>query len=208
MTMEPTADNCRTTAGQLRTTAKVQLTDNWEYNTPLGVLSPCPCTPGQLASTPVNQNLLDESPSTWNGPHVGRRLTEAMCTLRLMPMGLSCGYGSTWPPYSYEWQDLLAQSEGHELERTQQLQNRTRLLPSLAEITRMEIAIVWPAQFLARAAQLVVAVNAVALAHALDRDSGWVAAKRGGYADTWRQRHDQGCEIIAHGLRNNRVSVF
>ena len=48
----------------------------------------------------------------------------------------------------------------------------------------------------------------MALAHSLDRDSGWVAAKHGGYADTWRQRHDAGCAIIAQGLRAGRVPVF
>jgi hypothetical protein len=45
-------------------------------------------------------------------------------------------------------------------------------------------------------------------AHSLDRDSGWVAAKRGGYADTWRERHDRGCDIIARGLRACRTPVF
>jgi hypothetical protein len=35
-----------------------------------------------------------------------------------------------------------------------------------------------------------------------------VAAKRGGYGDTWRQRHDAGCAIIAQGLRGCRVPVF
>ena len=34
------------------------------------------------------------------------------------------------------------------------------------------------------------------------------AAKRGGYGDTWRERHDQGCDIIARGLRSCRVPVF
>jgi hypothetical protein len=118
------------------------------------------------------------------------------------------GYRPGWPSYVYEFEDLVAQKEQGQLERTQQLQNRTRLLPSLVEVSRMEIVIVWPAQFLARSLSIVVAVNAVAFAHALDRDSGWVAAKRGGYGDTWRARHDQGCEIIAAGLRDQRISVF
>ncbi|QHP69810.1 hypothetical protein EI171_22440 [Bradyrhizobium sp. LCT2] len=51
-------------------------------------------------------------------------------------------------------------------------------------------------------------VNAVALAHAQDRDAGWVARKRGGYADTWRERHDRGCEIIATALIKDRTPVF
>ena len=111
-------------------------------------------------------------------------------------------------PYCYEWDDLLAQQAQGELERTQALQNRIRLLPSSREVQRMEVAICWPAEYLAPLVHLLRAVNAVALAHSLDRDAGWIAAKRGGYADTWRERHDHGCEIIARGLRSCRVPVF
>jgi hypothetical protein len=130
-----------------------------------------------------------------------------MRTLALLPMGDVGGYAA-WPPYIYEWDDLVAQEAQGELERTQKLQNRIRLLPSNREVQRMEAAICWPAQYLARLTPLLVAVNAVALAHALDRDSGWIAAKRGGSADTWRERHDRGCDIIARGLRSCRVPVF
>jgi hypothetical protein len=151
--------------------------------------------------------LVDDIPATWNGPHVGRRLAEAMRTLALLPMG--CGSGrAVWPAYCYEWDDLLAQQAQGELERTQQLQNRIRLLPSSRELQRMEAAICWPAEYLAPLVHLLRAVNAVALAHSLERDAGWIAAKRGGYADTWRERHDQGCDIIARGLRSCRVPVF
>jgi hypothetical protein len=101
-----------------------------------------------------------------------------------------------------------AQQAQGELERTQQLENRIRLLPSLRAISEMETAIVWPAEYLGRRPDLLRAVNAVVFAHSLDRDSGWVAAKRGGYGDTWRQRHDAGCAIIAQGLRGCRVPVF
>lgn len=45
-------------------------------------------------------------------------------------------------------------------------------------------------------------------AHGLERDAGWVAHKRGGYADTWRERHDLGCEIIAAALIEVRAPVF
>ena len=157
---------------------------------------------------PVPFDPLDDAPAAWSGPHVGRRLTEAMRTLRALPIPTGIGYRAAWPAYAYEFEDLLAQHEQGELERTQQQQNRTRLLPSYTEVSRMEIAICWPAQFLARSTHLVCAVNAVALAHSLDRDAGWVAASRGGYADTWRERHDQGCEIIAAGLRGGLVPVF
>jgi hypothetical protein len=152
--------------------------------------------------------LLDETPARWDGPHVGRRLCEAMQTLRLLPMAGAIGYRPAWPAYAYEFEDLVEQEKQGELERTQQQQNRTRLLPSIREITAMETALVWPARYLARTPKIAQAVNCVALAHALDRDAGWVAAKRGGYADTWRQQHDRGCEIIAARLRERRVPVF
>ena len=167
------------------------------------MLSPVRCEP-----TPVPFDPLDDAPAVWSGLHVGRRLTEAMRTLRMLPLGLSSGYGSTWPRYCYEWDDLVAQEQQGELERTQKLQNRTRLLPGLTEIGRMEIAICWPVEFLKPRFEIIVAVNWVAMAHSLDLDAGWVAAKRGGYADTWRQRHDVGCEIIANGLRERLVPVF
>jgi len=152
--------------------------------------------------------LIDETPPRWDGPHVGRRLMEAMRTLRMLPMQGVTGYRPAWPAYAYEFEDLLAQHEQGELERTQQQQNRTRLLPSLRDMTAMERAIGWPLVYLARNQIIAQAVNCVALAHALDRDAGWVAAKRGGYADTWRHRHDTGCEIIATRLRVELVPVF
>lgn len=158
-------------------------------------------------ATAIELDLLDEVPSTWNGPHVGRRLSDAMRTLAMLPMG-GAGGVSMWPPYCYEWDDLLAQHAQGELERTQALQNRIRLLPSTREVQRMEAAICWPAEYLARKFEQLRAVNAVAWAHAIERDAGWVAAKRGGYGDTWRERHDQGCDIIARGLRVCRVPVF
>src|SRR6516165_8085278 len=70
--------------------------------------------------------LIDETPPRWDGPHVGRRLMEAMRTLRMLPMPGVTGYRPAWPAYAYEFEDLLAQHEQGELERTQQQQNRTR----------------------------------------------------------------------------------
>jgi hypothetical protein len=161
----------------------------------------------KLVTDPI-LDILDEVPTTWSGPHVGRRLMEAMRTLRALPAPNAAAYRVAWPAYSYEWDDLVAQHKQGELERTQQQQNRTRLLPSIRDITIMERAIVWPAVYLGRSQIIASATNLVALAHALDRDAGWVAAKRGGYAETWRYRHDLGCEIIARQLRIQLVAVF
>jgi hypothetical protein len=162
-----------------------------------------------LKFNPLEDAVMEDSPPTiWDGPHVGKRLSEAMRTLRMLPMQAVAGYGRSWPAYSYEFEDLLAQQEQGELEKTQRMQNRTRIMPSYSDVTRMEAAIVWPARYLNDARHLVRAVNAVAMAHSLERDAGWVAVKRGGYADTWRANHDRGCDVIAAGLRAEMVPVF
>jgi hypothetical protein len=148
------------------------------------------------------------APPIWSGPHVGKRMTEAMQTLRMLPMAGMADYRSSWPPYAYSFDDLIGQQEQGELEKTQRMQNRVRVLPSLSDISRMEVAICWPAQYLADRPHLMIAVNAVALAHAMERDAGWVTNQRGGYADTWRRNHDQGCDLIAWQLRNRLVPVF
>ncbi|WP_166304242.1 hypothetical protein [Bradyrhizobium sp. 2S1] len=162
-----------------------------------------------LKFNPLEDAVMEDIPPTiWDGPHVGKRLSEAMRTLRMLPMQAVAGYGGSWPAYSYEFEDLLAQQEQGELEKTQRMQNRTRIMPSYSDVTRMEAAIVWPARYLNGARHLMRAVNAVAMAHSLERDAGWVAVKRGGYADTWRANHDRGCDVIAAGLRAEMVPVF
>ncbi|KRQ99255.1 hypothetical protein [Bradyrhizobium valentinum] len=164
---------------------------------------------GDIKFNPLEDAVMEDiAPSTWNGPHVGKRLAEAMRTLRTLPVGAGGGSGNAWPPYCYEFDDLVAQKEQGELEQTQKIQNRVRVMPSLSDVSRMEIAIFWPAQFLGHRPELMTAVNAVALAHSMERDAGWVTRKRGGYADTWRARHDAGCVVIADGLHFDRVPVF
>jgi hypothetical protein len=152
--------------------------------------------------------LTEELPRAWNGPHVSLRLVEAFNTLKLMPMRDRKGLRAVWPQYMYEFSDLAAQAEGFELEKTQAKQNRVRITPSAAAISQMEEALWWPAKHLAAKHELREAVNTIALAHSLDLDAGWVAKKRGGYADTWRERHDVGCELIARSLQRDRVQVF
>jgi hypothetical protein len=150
----------------------------------------------------------EASPTAWNAAHVGLRLVEAFTTVLKMPGGRT-GYRSLWPAYMYEFDDLVAQAEQGELEITQRTQNKVRIAPSTPEITTMEKALAWPMKFLsAKHPQICEAVNMISLAHALGRDAGWCAKKRGGFADDWRQRHDRGCEDIALGLVLDRMGVF
>jgi hypothetical protein len=161
-----------------------------------------------LALPPHLQLLRECLPVVWDADHVGLRLTEAFRTLRLLPAPRPNGYGRAWPAYTYEFADLLAQQEQGELERTQRLQNSVRPSPSLSEITAMERALAWPAAFLRDRLDLAAAVNAVSMAHALDRDCGWVVRRYGGCADTWRGLAAEGCARIAEELRRARLPVF
>jgi hypothetical protein len=157
----------------------------------------------------INFDLAEELPALWTGRHVARRITEGFVTLEQLPQGDRLSTRTAWPAYRYEWEDLLAQQEQGELERTTQMQNRTHVSPSIRDITRADEVCYWPMKYLAaKHLHLCVAVNAIALAHSLGFDAGWVTRKRGGYADTWRDRHDRGCEIIAAGLVADRVPVF
>jgi hypothetical protein len=150
----------------------------------------------------------DVVPTIWNGDHVGMRLSEALRTLRMLP-GSGGGSSSVWPPYLYEFEDLLAQQKQGELERTQKIKNRTRLSPSLIEISRMEIVILWPMQYLLlRAPHLIEPVMWLSHAYSIERDASWVTRRRGGFIDTWQARYVQGCSVIASGLIAEKVTVF
>jgi hypothetical protein len=150
----------------------------------------------------------DPLPLMWNGPHVSTRIAEGFMTLAKMPRRDRMGMRSCWPEYAHTFEDLTGQAEQGELERTMQQQNRVRIAPSAQEIARMEASTYWPAQYLSAKPQLREAVNMVSLAHSLGFDAGRVAKERGRVADTWRERHDMGCELIAAGLIRDRVKVF
>ena len=155
-------------------------------------------------------NLLDADhpPSKWCGDWVSRRWVEGLKTLRLIPLkGMPSGFKNAWPPYLVEWEDLLAQQEQGELEATQREHNRVRLQPSLREVTRAETVVSWPL-YLKDREHLLLAVNRVGWAFALDRDATFVAAQHGGMSETWLGRYLQGCGVIADGLRRDRVPVF
>ena len=87
-------------------------------------------------------------PERWDGPHVGKRLTDGLRTLMLMPrVAGPKAFGGQWPAYAHDWADLLAQQEAdaEQKQRDRREANRTRLRPSSVEIAHMEQTICWPA---------------------------------------------------------------
>lgn len=151
------------------------------------------------------------APDTWTGPHVGKRFSEAFETLGKLPMRRGPSrFGNHWPAHMVEWADQIAQQEQEQADKQAQAdaRNRVRLLPSAIEIGHCEQAIGWPAQFLKDRPTLMRSVNWVALAHCLERDIDWLTRRFGGEPDTCQQRHWQGCDRIADGLRQARVTVW
>jgi hypothetical protein len=151
-----------------------------------------------------------EVPVRWDGGHVSLRLTEAFVTLRSLPMKRgAAGFRTSWPPYAYTFQDLLAQAEdGEALAQTMEERNEVRLLPSAKEVSAMEAAIRWGAQYLSDDLGLMRATNGLAFAHALGRDAAWCVRRWGEHIDTWLTRSAKGCERIAACLRRDRVRVW
>jgi hypothetical protein len=115
-----------------------------------------------------------------------------------------------WPSYGHDWADLLAQQEAdaEQKQRDQREANRTRVRPSSIEIAHMEQAICWPARYFHSLPQLVRAVQAVAAGRARDRDMEHAARRLRLPGRVVRRWNSEGLDLIARGLRSDRVRIF
>ena len=153
----------------------------------------------------------DYIPATWDGPHVSKRLVEALRVLFRLPMPPGPKvFGNAWPAYSWSWEDQLAQEERDQAEKSQDAfaQNRVKLLPSAVEIMHMETAIVWPARYLGEFPQLLVTVGCVALARSRYRDIEFVARRLRLPPHVVRRWNRDGLDLIACGLRKHSEAIF
>jgi hypothetical protein len=151
-------------------------------------------------------------PPNWDGPHVGRRLIEGFRTLARTPMsGAPSSIGSAWPAYQREFSEFYAALVGDERAEHATVaaeRNRVRLMPSAVEITRMELAIGWPARYLRDRPQLSMLVQTVARLRALDWPLENIARKMKHGPAHVRRCNRAGLDIIAVGLRRDAAPVF
>jgi hypothetical protein len=149
-------------------------------------------------------------PPKWYGPHVGKRLAEALRTLRHLPVnGYPVGFTNSWPAILHEYSDRAAYEDDPiwKAERAAEA-NWTKPRPSSVEIARMETAIVWPARYLSHVPQLLRTVQTVALAGARDRDIAHAARRLAVPGRLARRWNCEGIDLIAAGLRRDAVAMF
>jgi hypothetical protein len=161
-------------------------------------------------AAPVAVRRMRAVPDRWSFLHVMARMEEGFRVLSRLPLPTRPrGYINSMPHYLYDRGDLNAQLETRELERLARLRNRVRILPSPAEIGRMEEALRWPSLYLsgqefhhvARAANL----GALWAAFDVDIDKALQRIKLTRRA--FNARSLQGYRIIARELVRRRVPV-
>jgi hypothetical protein len=137
-------------------------------------------------------------------------MVEALRTVQRMPMSFGPqAYGNVWPKIEREYSDYVQYADDEEWKADQRAEfNRIRPNPSREDITRMEIAIAWPARYLRDVPQLLRTVQMVAVVR-MRHGHNERAAKRlrlpGRLARRWNR---EGLDLIAAGLTRDGVRVF
>jgi hypothetical protein len=149
-------------------------------------------------------------PDVWYGFHVGLRLVEALRTLQQMPMnGHPQAFGNSWPAYAIEFSERSGYEDDEAWKKDQAAErNRIRPRPSSIEISRMELAIGWPIQYLRDLPQLLSAVQSAAFVRVrhqpLERAAKYLKLP-GRVVRRWNR---EGLDLIAAGLRRDAVPIF
>jgi hypothetical protein len=149
-------------------------------------------------------------PQFWIGPHVGFRLVEALRTVQRMPMSFGPkAWGNGWPEIEREYSDYVQYADDAQwkLDQTAEF-NRIRPKPSREDITRMEVAIVWPARYLRELPQLLRTVQMVAVVRMRHGHIERAARRLGLPGRLARRWNREGLDTIATGLRRDCVRVF
>jgi hypothetical protein len=164
----------------------------------IGVASPAPLSRAR------------EVPERWSFIFVMERMEEGFRILSRLPLPTRPkGYVNSMPIYLHDQADINSQLETYELERMARTRNRVRILPSPAEIARMEEALRWPAVFLSGTEfhHLARAVNLGALWAAFEVDVDKALKRVKLPRRTFVARKLHGLRIIERELIRRRVPV-
>jgi hypothetical protein len=163
---------------------------------------------GMVAPNATGHHRRPPPPERWGELVVMDRLEEAFTTLgRLGGRVWPKEFGNGWPKYVYDRADMNAQLETGELERTLGQQNRVRIPPTAAQISRCEEAIAWPARYLGDEPEIAEAVGVLAFWEARGVDVTKACKQMGVERRTLSRRRLQGLRAIAIGLIRDRVPV-
>lgn len=149
-------------------------------------------------------------PERWTFFYVMERMEQGFRILSRLPMATRPrGHVNSMPFYAYDRADLNSQLETAELDRMARLRNRVRILPSPAEIARMEEALHWPAAYLSGMEfhHVARAVNLGALWAAFDADVDARLKRIKVTRRAFNARKLQGLRIIAQELIRDRVPL-
>lgn len=152
-----------------------------------------------------------ELPTTWTLIHVLDRLEEAFTVLAALPARTRPKqYGNAMPTPVQErmsFKDLIDMSESGELEQMEADRNRVRLAVTAAQVTRMDEALRWPAQYLADRPEMAKAVSLRALWAAMRTDIRKRCERRGIDHTAFNAHWQAGAKIITATLIARRVPV-
>lgn len=163
---------------------------------------------GIAAAAPLSRAR--DVPERWTFLFVMERMEEGFRILSRLPLPTRPkGYVNSMPVHLYDQADLNSQLETYELERMARMRNRVRILPSPAEIGRMEEALFWPWAYLAgqEFCHLARAVNLGALWAAFDVDVDKALKRIKLTRRAFNARKLHGLRIIERELIRRRVPV-
>jgi hypothetical protein len=152
-----------------------------------------------------------EVPSTWEIVHVLDRLEEAFEVMAMMPAATRPkAFGSAWPSIVQEKIPLVILAEmsaSGELETQQEEQNRVRLPPSSAQISRMEQAMRWPFEYLRDRPELARAISQRSMWAAMHVNIRKRCERRSIDHDEFNRQWQEGLNIITVMLIALKIPV-
>ena len=150
------------------------------------------------------------APATWTAEHVARRLVEAFRTLDRLPRAAGPRQtGNHWPRHRVEWADQIAQAELPAEERREREHRRnTLIVPSGAEIDRMDRALDWLRDLRALDPGLALVTSSWALRAARRRSVRALCRERAWAPGTFYKLRAKALDRLAATLNSRGIAVF